>query len=157
MNSATMIQVDLQPMEEISGWEDFLREGEAYLKTAAGAHARRRDIFSAEILYNIIAMAIEKFVMAALMRHGTMPYNHTMGDLAEAMEETFCGAMGEMKEKLLAMDKYQEICDPETYTIRSPAMEEIPEMLQLAKQLESLVIKTLLQAGSAADLQKKIE
>ncbi len=146
-----MIQVDLKPMQAISGWEDFLKEGKAYLKTAVGAHARRRDIFSAEILYNIIAMAIEKFVMAALMRHGAMPYNHTMGDLVEAMEETFCGAMGEMKEKLLALDKYQEICDLEAYTIRPPAMEEIPEMLRLAKQLESLIINTLLQEQSAAD------
>ncbi len=151
MHSDTMIQVDLKPMQAISGWQDFLKEGKAYLKTAVGAHARRRDIFSAEILYNIIAMAIEKFVMAALMRHGAMPYNHTMGDLVEAMEETFCGAMGEMKEKLLALDKYQEICDLETYTIRPPAMEEIPEMLRLAKQLESLIIDTLLQEQSAAD------
>jgi len=151
MNSATMIQVDLKPMQAISGWEDFLKEGKAYLKTAAGAYERRQDIFSAEILYNIIAMAIEKFVMAALMRHGAMPYNHTMGDLVEAMEETFCGAMGEMKEKVLALDKYQEICDLETYKIRPPAMEEIPEMLRLAKQLESLVSDTLLQEQSVAD------
>lgn len=139
-----MPQVDLQPMKEIAGWEEFLQDGEGYLKTALGAHERRKDIFTSEILYNIIAMAIEKFVMAALMRHGAMPYNHTMGDLVEAMETTFPDAMGDIREKLLELDKYQEICDLDTYNISPPAMEEIPSMLQLAERLKALVVLELL-------------
>jgi len=145
-----MIHVDLKPMPEISGWEEFLEEGNAYLKTAVGAFNRRRHIFTAEILYNIIAMAIEKFVMAALMKHGALPYNHTMGDLVEAMEETFSGAIGAMKGELIALDKYQEICDLETYTIRVPSMEEIAEMLALAGQLQELVINTLIPGKTSA-------
>lgn len=30
--------------------------------------------FTPEIICNLIAMAIEKFVMAVLMRHGALPY-----------------------------------------------------------------------------------
>ncbi|HHB76334.1 MAG TPA: hypothetical protein ENK84_07300 [Desulfobulbus sp.] len=144
MNQSKMPQVDLQPMQEIAGWEEFFQDGEAYLKTAAGAHKRRKEIFTAEILYNLVAMAIEKFVMAALMRHGAMPYNHTMVDLVEAMEQNFPDAMKELREPLLELDKYQEICDLDTYTIKPPTMGEIPSMLGLAEQLKSLVVRELL-------------
>ncbi len=131
-------------IQSIEGWEDFLHEGEAYLKTAHGAHAKGRQVFTPEILYNIIAMAIEKFVMAALMKYGALPYNHTMGDLVEAMEETFPGALGEIKDKVLALDRYQEICDVDAFMIRPPKAEEIAGMLEIAAQLQTLT-HTLIQ------------
>jgi len=128
-------EIKTQPVE---GWEEFLHEGEAYLKTADGAHTKERKVFTPEILYNIIAMAIEKFVMAALMKHGALPYNHTMGDLVEAMEETFPGALGEIKEKILALDRYQEICDVDAFIIRPPKVEEIDGMLEITHHLQYL-------------------
>ncbi|NOX80489.1 MAG: hypothetical protein GXP57_05280 [Deltaproteobacteria bacterium] len=136
--------VQLIPMEAITGWEEFLRDGEAYLKTAVAAHQKRQDVFTPEILYNIIAMAIEKFVMAALMRHGTLPYNHTMTDLVESMEETF---PGDISAGLIKMDKYQDICALDNYHISPPAMEEIPGMLELGQKLRSLVVNKLLATG----------
>ena len=129
---------DLKTVQAIQGWEEFLRDGEGYLKTATVAHAERKSAFTPEILYNIIAMAIEKFVMAALMRHGTMPYNHTMTDLVEAMEETFPGAIVDIKEGLLQLDAFQQICDLDGFSITPPGMEEIPAMLDLAGKMRIL-------------------
>ena len=111
---------DLKNAQPILGWQDFLYDGEGYLKTAVGAHAKRRQVFTAEILYNLVAMAIEKFVMAALMRHGAMPYNHTMRDLVEAMEATFPGAINDIREGLLQLDAFQQICDLDGFSITSP-------------------------------------
>ncbi len=142
-----MFQIDLQSMPAIDGWEDYYSDGEAYLKTAIGAHARRREVFTTEILYNLVVMAIEKFIMAALMRHGTLPYNHTMADLVEAMEQTFPEVMGELQDPILALDRYQQICDLDGYTIQPPAMEEIPAMLELAADLRDLVQLELLESG----------
>lgn len=135
--------IPLAGIEPIRGWEEFLGDGEAYLGTATGAHAKKKEIFTPEILYNLIAMAIEKFVMAALMRHGTMPYNHTLADLVEAMENTFPDRMKELGEGLLEMDKYQEICDLDGFKIVPPSMEEIPGMLELARQMHTLVTEQL--------------
>ena len=129
----------LSSIVPIQGWRDFLEDGRAYLKTADAAYAGRREIFSASILYNIIAMAIEKFVMAVLMRHGTMPCNHTMTDLAHAVEEVFPGALGEMRENLPRLDAYQEICDPYDINVADPDMLEIPGMLELAARVRQLV------------------
>ncbi len=128
----------IKPTEAIEGWEEFLHDGDAYLKTGHGAHARRADVFTPEILYNIIAMAIEKLVMAALMKHGALPYNHTMADLVAAMEETFPGVMDDIKTDLLTLDSYQEICDVDSFNIRPPEPEAIPGMLALATRLQKL-------------------
>ena len=135
---------DLRHSQPIQGWDIFWSEGKAFLATAVAAYEKKKNAFTADILYNIIAMSIEKFVMAALMRHGAMPYNHTMGDLVEAMDETFPDAMGDIREGLVDLDKYQEICDIDTYTISPPSMEAIPGMLQLANKLRSLVVNELI-------------
>ena len=129
----------LQSLQPISGWEEFFRHGEGYLNAAVGAHRKQMQAFTPEILYNLAAMAIEKFVMAALMRHGAMPYNHTMADLVEAMEQTFPGKIAEIKERLLALDKYQEICDLDGFKISPPRPEEIPAILELAGKLREVI------------------
>lgn len=135
---------DLKKAQPISGWEDFWGEGKAFLKTASAAYAQHKKAFTTVILYNIIAMAIEKFVMTALMCQGKLPNNHTMKDLVEAMDEAFPGAMSGIREGLLNLDQYQEICDVDTFNITGPAMEEIPLMLDLAGRLQTLVEKQLL-------------
>lgn len=133
----------LSSIKAIQGWEEFLEDGNEYLRTAKGGFANRKKIFTNTILYNIIAMAIEKFVMAALMRHGALPYNHTMADLVESMEETFPGALTEIRDGLLRLDSYQDICDPYEFTMVEPAMDEIPRMLDLAEKLQQLVLNEL--------------
>lgn len=140
MNTLSSFLVsDLKQAQPIQGWREFLRDGEGFLKTATAAHAKRRQVFTAEILYNLIAIAVEKFVMASLMRHGAMPYNHTMKDLVEAMEETFPGAIADIGEELLRLDAFQQICDLDGFSITPPGMEEIPAMLALAGKMQALV------------------
>ncbi|HSH14338.1 MAG TPA: hypothetical protein VLA15_11325, partial [Desulfurivibrionaceae bacterium] len=131
----------------IKGWDEFLREGEAYLKTGHGAHAKGKKTFTPEILYNIIAMGIEKLVMAALMQRGALPYNHTMGDLVEAMESVFPAEIAGLKAELLDLDRYQEICDIDSFNIRPPAPEAIPGMLALAEKLRQLVNQLVSRTG----------
>jgi len=142
--SARFNIADLKPVHPIQGWRRFFEEGSGYLSTAHAAYEKRRKVYTAGILYNLAAMAIEKFVMAALMRYGTMPYNHTMADLVEAMEETFPGDLNDIRSGLLQMDKYQEICDLEGFSIAPPAMDEIPAMLALAEKVQSLVSEKII-------------
>ncbi len=142
--TANFLLSDLKKSQPISGWEDFWGEGKAFLKTASAAYAQQKKAFTTVILYNIIAMAIEKFVMTALMCEGKLPYNHTMKDLVEAMDEAFPGAMPDIREGLLQLDQYQEICDLDTFNIAGPAMAEISLMLDLAGRLQDLVEQQLL-------------
>ena len=57
--------------DAIENYQDFMTEGDKYLKTAKGG-IKRPAIFTSEILYNIIGLAIEKHVMGALMAKGHM-------------------------------------------------------------------------------------
>jgi hypothetical protein len=144
-----MINKAIQPSTAITralpikGWEDFLREGEAYLKTGHAAHAKGRKTFTPEILYNLVAMAIEKLVMAALMQRGALPYNHTMVDLVEALESVAPGEIAGLTEELVALDRYQEICAVDSFKISPPSAEEIPGMLALAQNLRQVVYRLL--------------
>ena len=133
--------------EPIAGWQDFLQEGNQFLSTAQNAYSKGKQAFTAEVLYNLVAMAIEKFVMAALMRYGTMPYNHTMADLVGAMEETFPGAVEDMKDELLKLDSYPEICDLDGFSITPPGMDKIPAMLDLAGKVKLLVTDRIINEG----------
>lgn len=133
------------PLASIRGWQDFLKQGQGFLTTAGRAYGKQSKVFSPEILYNIISMAIEKFAMAALMRHGVLPYNHTMADLVASLEATFPGQIHTIKAGLLALDSYQDICDPYEFTITPPKREDIPAMLKLAEDFHRLV------AGSSED------
>ncbi|MEA3546395.1 MAG: hypothetical protein U9R66_01935 [Thermodesulfobacteriota bacterium] len=124
--------------ESIKGWEEYLREGGQYLATAENGFAKRQNVFTTEILYNLIAMAIEKLVMGILMQSGNLPYNHTMKDLVEAMDEFLPGRLDGLRDRLIALDAYQDICDLESYSIKPPAMAEIPAMLSLARELRAI-------------------
>ncbi|MBU1455577.1 MAG: hypothetical protein KKD01_12700 [Proteobacteria bacterium] len=133
---------DIKKARSIDGWEEFLHDGDAFLQTGIAAYTKGKKAFTPEILYNVIAMAIEKFVMAALMQRGALPYNHTMGDLVDSMDEVFPEGMSDIKDGLLDLDRYQEICDVDTFNITPPAMAAIPAMLVLAEKMQELVYKT---------------
>ena len=124
----------------IEEWNDYLHEGEQYLATALNAYKKGKKAFTAEILYNLIAIAIEKFFMGALMRHGFLPYNHTMHDLVAAMDEKLPGFLDEIRDRVLALDAHQEICSIEEYNRRPPSMDEIPEMLGTAQRVRDLIM-----------------
>jgi len=124
--------------ESIQGWDEYLHEGDAFLRTGLAAHEKGKQAFTPEILYNIVAMTIEKHVMTSLMYKGELPYNHTMGDLVAAMEAVFPEAIAEIKGSLLDLDRYQEICDVDTFNIIPPTAEEIPQMLALAVKMQAL-------------------
>ena len=129
---------DIKAVEPIEGWKSFFDEGSAFLKTGIGAYQKNKKAFTPEILYNIVAMAIGKFVMAALMKHGALPYNHTITDLVESLDEVFPGMINEIREQLLDLDRYQEICDIDAFSISPPESDEIPGMLDLGMRMQQL-------------------
>lgn len=135
-------------VEPITDWQIFFKDGEGFLRTAERAYTLKKKVFTPEVLYNLLAMAIEKFSMAILMHQGALPYNHTMGDLVESLELTFPGEFETLKKKILALDAFQEICEIDTFTIIPPTLEQIATILTITTDFHHLV-KTRL----AADLE----
>lgn len=130
--------------EPIKGWEEFLKEGNQFLATANKAYVQQREAFTSEILYNLVAMAIEKLIMALLMKSGNLPYNHTMHDLVEAIDEFLPGELAGLGEELKGLDGFQDICDMHRYAIMSPTMEQIGGMLKLALEVQTRVMTSVM-------------
>lgn len=110
----------------------FMEEGDAYLKTARGG-VKRSNIFTPEILYNIIAMAIEKHIMAALMAKEELADNHTFTDLIDATRQI--GEIDEaIAEQLRKFENYQNICPVFAgYQSADVPADVIPEMIATAE------------------------
>lgn len=137
----------LTPQES---WMDFITEGRQFHKAALGG-LNRPDVFSPEILYNLLAMAMEKYIMGLLMYRKSLPDNHTFRDLVdglrrmEAQDPKYSGPRlaDELAEELLALDAFQEICSVEGYARRGPSVEEIRNMTRTSARLREYVMAGL--------------
>ena len=131
---------DWRRLLQIDDWRQYIKEGGQYLHTAGEAAEKRAEVFTPEILYNLTAMAIEKFIMGYLMSRGDLADNHTMRDLVDALERN-AGPQPELGAKLRYLDGFQEICDLDTYS-RKPALpEDIPEILAIGQMVREFVVQ----------------
>lgn len=119
---------------QIDNWQDYQRDGEQFLGTALGAHRKMKKAFSSDTLYNLTCMAIEKLIMAFLMKNGDLADNHTMGDLLRSLQRHL-SLQPDLVEKMLFLDTFQEICDLESYQIRIPAEDDVLTILAIGEQV----------------------
>ena len=131
----------------ITDWHKYLGEGEKYLDLAQGAAARRREVFTPNIIYNVTAMAIEKYLMGLLMYHGTLAENHTMRDLLDAVERV-AGPQPQFAEDFRYLDSFQDICSLENYRCSEPTWEDIPRILACGERVSDFVSQTGIQAAA---------
>jgi hypothetical protein len=124
----------MDAMHEISGIEPFLREGEGYFRVVQKSHLRPR-IFTPEIVHSVLCMALEKFIMAILMRTGTLPENHTFADLVFALK-TEIPVSAEIEEALLTLDLESDLCSLEIRKVRIPGPERMQELVAVGVRLQ---------------------
>ena len=126
----------------ISNWQEFQRDGEQFLHTALMAKQKDKKHFTPEILYNLTGMAIEKFIMAYLMKNGDLAENHTMEDLLTALER-HVGSQHHLTEKFRFLDSFQEICDMDSIKLRKPDEKDIQEILNTGQEIRDLLTPLL--------------
>lgn len=114
----------------------FMEEGDAYIKTARGGQ-KRPAIFTPEILYNILGLAIEKHIMAALMSKNQLADNHTFSDLIDATKQI--GEIdGTIAGQLRKFEGYQNLCPVFAGYHRAVIPEgAIPEMIETAETVRA--------------------
>jgi hypothetical protein len=119
---------------QIDNWQDYRRDGEKFLHTATAAHNKKKKAFSTDTLYNVTCMAIEKLIMAFLMKNGDLAENHTMADLLRALQ-LHLGDIPDLAKKLLYLDTFQEICSLDNFTIHIPSEEDVVKMLAIGEDV----------------------
>lgn len=123
---------------QIEDWRSYRRDGLQFLNTALNAHRRRKKTFSAEALYNLTCMSIEKLVMAFLMSRGKLPENHTMGDLYDALA-IHLGHDDELSRRFAFLDSFQDICDQDTMNLRHPDADDIDAILVIGSEVKQML------------------
>ncbi len=123
---------------QIDNWQDYRRDGEKFLHTATAAHHKKKKAFSTDTLYNVTCMAIEKLIMAFLMKNGDLAENHTMADLLRALQ-LHLGELPDLADKLMYLDTFQEICSLENFTIHIPSEEDVVKMLAIGEDVRAVL------------------
>jgi HEPN domain-containing protein len=115
----------------------FIEEAEAYYKTALGGLNRKR-IFTNEILYNIIAMSIEKYLMGLLMSRNQLSPGHTLTSMIKEVKK-YIPVEESLIKKMDYFDRLQFIC---SFTLlkREPVSDkDITGMIEILKEIKTMV------------------
>ena len=123
---------------QIENWKEYQQDGEQFLRVASKAFIQRKKAFSTETLYNLICMGIEKLIMAFLMSRGDLAENHTMGDLYRALENHL-GPIPHLKSQMGYLDKFQEICDLDTFNLQKPTRKDIQKMMSIGEEIQGVL------------------
>lgn len=124
--------------KERKTWEEFIDDGDKYLKTAVNGYKKRKNIFTPEIIYNIVSMSIEKYIMGYLLYHNRLPDNHTLADLITAVKEI--GEVdNELYAKIIHMNRFQEICSLNSYVRKAPSEKDNQEFLTIGERVRNFV------------------
>lgn len=136
-------------------WRAFQTEGLGYLDTVKRATEKKSKIFSPPIRYNLLAMAVEKMMMAVLMANGTLADNHTFSDLVECMQRV-APLEGDLVDELLHYQSYQEICSPyDGYSRKTLDDAVIMKMIGMVERLAIWSERELVAVSELGDAQNK--
>lgn len=110
---------------ETLNWQMWLAQGDQYLK--ASSPKSNKSKFGTEILYNLLSMSLESYIMAMLDIYQRLPDNHTYTDLFEALDKVIT-IDPELKCRIMQYENIQSICSIEKYHRRPPVESEISEL-----------------------------
>lgn len=133
--------IDKEIAEPEAHWSIWLREGRQYFKAGSGEKGR----FNNAILYNLLAMAFEKFVMAILGYHLSLPINHTFTDLIYSLEK-FYPLDAETRDILLKLETKQEICSFEDCMRVEVSDEDIGIMRETIRKFDAMASEVCIKA-----------
>lgn len=120
-------------------WELWLKEGDQYL--GAATPKGKSSKFGSEIRYNLLSMSMEKYIMAMLDFHQTLPDNHTYTDLFDALDKVM-EIDPELKDRILKYENIQSICSIEKYHTEAPSETELDDLHGAIVELNDLAHKT---------------
>ena len=131
-----------------SFWQDALKQAEEYRSACIGG-MEKRDIFTPRILYNILALSVEKYCMSLFHYHHHMPECHTFFDLSRSLEEVIENKLNEeFIQNIKDLDKPQMAeCSLEIFKPEPLGYHDIDVYLNTLEKVRSLVRSELEQTA----------
>ena len=116
---------DRMPRTEDLDWKKWLNNGDRYLSAATPKGEKSR--FGPDLIYNLLSMSLEGYVMAIMDFHNTLPENHTYTDLVYALESV-TRLDPALKSRILKHESIQSICSVDKYYRTSPTEKELDDL-----------------------------
>ena len=131
---------------ENSDWYDHVVAGIQYLKTARKGKSRP-EVFTNELIYNLVSLSVEKLLVGLSLHFGKMPPHHRLDSLVQWVDKL--APMDEdLVKNVMALDSYQDICSMDAFERHTPNDMEIQTMLEIAKKVE-LFVKQCIEKRSS--------
>jgi len=121
---------------EQSTYKTFLDAGEKYAQTSYSL-VQKKKRFSADLVYNIMALSIENYLVGFLQSKGDLPESHTLLDIILYVKKYH--DVGNLEQEIKWMNRFQEVCCIDFYKRRVPNDEDLDIMLDLNGKVKKLV------------------
>jgi hypothetical protein len=115
----------------------FLKEADEYHKLALGG-LKRKKVFTNEILYNLISISVEKYIMGFLTARNQLPLCHTLKNMVNEVK-TLVPVHDDIVRKMCYFDGIQNICSLVDYNRKTISDNDITEMVGLLEDVKQLV------------------
>jgi hypothetical protein len=128
-------------IQSITGWHDHVQSGYQYLD-AARRGLSRPAVFNNELIFQLVAMGIEKIIAGLCQYHHQMPYDHTLSGLVAELDGV-CPIEPELIQQIRQIECNDDMCtlDPERRTPPSDA--DVREVLAAGEAVVRFARRTL--------------
>lgn len=120
--------------QSITGWQDHVLSGRAYLKTACNGLSRPA-VFNNELIFQLAAMAIEKMIVGVCQCHHEMPCDHTLSGLVECLGSV-CPVSPDLAERITRIELADDMCSLKPVLRSSPSDLQIQEILSVGRDVD---------------------
>lgn len=108
-------------------WQEHINAGRKYLKTASNG-LKRPSVFNNELIYQLIAMAIEKLLVGVYQYHQQMPVDHTLDGLVDDLANV-CHLDKDLGNSVKGLGRFDDMCP------LVPVNRTIPDDMQIKAML----------------------
>jgi HEPN domain-containing protein len=119
----------------IEGYDTMIKGADSYYNSAKKSFYKGDNKFNEELVFNILTMSVEKYLVGLLMSKGNMPMNHVIKYLLQEAEEYFT-LDKIIHEQLAKVDDYLYICSMDDFTKKVPSKEELENILLAVDKLK---------------------
>ncbi len=143
-------QVKIKNSEKVMSQEvsQSLAYGESYLKSAKRSYQATERRFDNDLLYNIISISFEQFMVGLLAHHDWIASSHLPLMLyREALDfEPHLGA--EIKQTAILIGSFEGICSIEDFGYKTPTDDEIKRMIDGLEVLGKFIAERVSETNS---------
>ena len=123
--------------QAISNWDDHITAGRKYSKTARNGLSRPA-VFNNELVFQLAAMAIERFIVGLTQYHHRMPVDHTLSGLVAELIPV-CPLSTDLADRIKGIEIVDDMCSLSPAIRIPPGKTAVQEILAVCHEVQDFV------------------